>query len=86
MFVLFDNDNEINSQRYYIGPIISQPQFFEHQTFGATALLRGGIEANSPVRRTSEGAFSKDDDIAIYPGHGPNSNIKIEKMTNPFMR
>lgn len=65
VFVLFDNDNEINSQRYYIGPIISQPQFFEHQTFGATALLRGGIEANSPVRRTSEGAFSKDDDIAI---------------------
>ena len=29
---------------------------------------------------------NQDDDIAIYPGHGPNSNIKIEKMTNPFMR
>lgn len=27
-----------------------------------------------------------DDDITIYPGHGPNSNLKIEKMTNPFMR
>lgn len=27
-----------------------------------------------------------DDDITIYPGHGPNSNLKIEKTTNPFMR
>lgn len=29
---------------------------------------------------------NQDDDIVIYPGHGPNSNLKIEKMTNPFMR
>lgn len=29
---------------------------------------------------------NQDDDITIYPGHGPNSKLKIEKMTNPFMR
>lgn len=29
---------------------------------------------------------NQDDDIIIYPGHGPNSNLKTEKMTNPFMR
>lgn len=29
---------------------------------------------------------NQDDDIMIYPGHGPNSTLKIEKMTNPFMR
>ncbi|WP_455539951.1 MBL fold metallo-hydrolase [Terrisporobacter sp.] len=29
---------------------------------------------------------NQDDDITIYPGHGPNSNLKIEKETNPFMR
>ena len=29
---------------------------------------------------------NQDDDIVIYPGHGPNSTLKIEKMTNPFMR
>ena len=29
---------------------------------------------------------NQDDDIKIYPGHGPNSNLKTEKMTNPFMR
>lgn len=28
----------------------------------------------------------QDDDIIIYPGHGPSSTLKIEKMTNPFMR
>lgn len=27
-----------------------------------------------------------DDDTNIYPGHGPNSTLKVEKMTNPFMR
>lgn len=27
-----------------------------------------------------------DENITIYPGHGPNSTLKIEKMTNPFMR
>ena len=27
-----------------------------------------------------------DNDIMIYPGHGPSSNLKIEKMSNPFMR
>ncbi len=29
---------------------------------------------------------NQDDDIIIYPGHGPNSKLKTEKMTNPFMR
>ena len=29
---------------------------------------------------------NQDDDITVYPGHGPNSTLKIEKMTNPFMR
>ncbi|MEG0238338.1 MAG: MBL fold metallo-hydrolase [Clostridium sp.] len=29
---------------------------------------------------------NQDDDIIIYPGHGPNSTLKIEKTTNPFMR
>ena len=27
-----------------------------------------------------------DDDTNIYPGHGPNSTLRVEKMTNPFMR
>ena len=27
-----------------------------------------------------------DNDVMIYPGHGPSSNLKIEKMSNPFMR
>ena len=27
-----------------------------------------------------------DGDTTIYPGHGPSSTLKIEKMTNPFMR
>ncbi len=26
------------------------------------------------------------EDVKIYPGHGPSSNIKLEKETNPFIR
>ena len=29
---------------------------------------------------------NQEDDIIVYPGHGPNSNMKTEKTTNPFMR
>lgn len=29
---------------------------------------------------------NQDEDIIIYPGHGPSSTIKIEKLTNPYMR
>ena len=29
---------------------------------------------------------NQDDNITIYPGHGPNTTLKTEKMTNPFMR
>ncbi len=29
---------------------------------------------------------NQDNNIMIYPGHGPNSKLKIEKTTNPFMR
>lgn len=27
-----------------------------------------------------------DENINVYPGHGPKSTIKIEKQTNPFLR
>ena len=30
--------------------------------------------------------YSLDDDVAIYPGHGPSSSIGEEKRSNPFVR
>ncbi|MEO2683055.1 MBL fold metallo-hydrolase, partial [Clostridium butyricum] len=25
------------------------------------------------------------DDVEVYPGHGPSSSIKFEKMRNPYL-
>ena len=30
--------------------------------------------------------FSLPDDVKVFPGHGPSTNIGFEKMTNPFFR
>jgi glyoxylase-like metal-dependent hydrolase (beta-lactamase superfamily II) len=30
--------------------------------------------------------LSLNDDVAIYPGHGPSSTIGIEKRTNPYLK
>lgn len=30
--------------------------------------------------------FTLDDDIMVYPGHGPATNIRVEKKNNPFLK
>ena len=59
-----------HSQRFYLGPIIHQPQFmnFDSYELGATTLLDGGV--NSPSIAPSYipdsiGSFPKDEDIAL---------------------
>ena len=59
------------TQRYYIGPIISQPQdmFYDNYQFGATALLKRGIakpQQSIAQDATAEGALAKPDEVAIY--------------------
>lgn len=72
-----------NSQRYYIGPIIHQPQFMHHDNFafGATTLLNGGIGEISPAPSTNpeaEGAYPDLKDTAIK-GRGDTDIILGEK-------
>jgi len=69
VLVVSEDENKTDGQRYYLGPIISQPQFFECQYYlgGATNLMKGGSMATmSPVTNENKGAFAKDEDIAIY--------------------
>ena len=59
------------TQRYYIGPIISQPQdmFYDDYQFGATALLKRSIakpQQSVAQDATAEGALAKPDEVAIY--------------------
>lgn len=68
VFIFTLDDNE-NSQRLYIGPIISQPQFMLKNLYdgGATNLLRGGkLSPERGIKDEVPGAFAKDDDVAIY--------------------
>ena len=71
VLVLVENDKEANGQRFYIGPIISQPEkigFDNYFDFSATGLLNGGVTPpNQSVenRPNSDGALPKKDEIAI---------------------
>jgi hypothetical protein len=59
-----------NSNRYYIGPIISQPQFLDgDDLISSTSLYPGALKEPDIAPSTnadSFGALAKDEDIAIY--------------------
>lgn len=62
--------DDANSQRFYLGPIIHQPQFMEHDNYelGATTLLDGGtgeISVAPSYQPETFGALPKDEDVAI---------------------
>lgn len=60
-----------NSQRYYVGPVISQPQHMDYDDFvlGATTLLSGSVkqaEKAPSLNPESKGCFANEDEVAIY--------------------
>lgn len=68
VMILYDSEN--NGQRYYIGPVISQPQFNSFSSpSNATSLLMEPTH-NRPLERISNnndtvGAFPKTSDVAV---------------------
>lgn len=69
VLVLFDS-NDIESQRYYIGPIISQPQkmYFDEYGSGSGSLLKGSTFKPLPSQKENEkskGCYLKEDEIGI---------------------
>ena len=46
--------------------------------------LYGGNEEH--MKASLQKLAMMDENINVYPGHGPKSTIKIEKQTNPFLR
>lgn len=69
--VFVANDKEPSSQRWYMGPIISQPDKMQRDlfsSFSATRLLENGGSAPSKsisLFPENEGAMPKDEDIAL---------------------
>lgn len=70
VLVLYTNEDN-STLRYYIGPVISQPQFLDNSPYNTTALsLMPGASippSDAPSNNSdSHGALSHDDDITIY--------------------
>jgi hypothetical protein len=71
VLILLTRASDGNSQRYYIGPNISQPQFMEDETYINRALsLYPGANKLPDVapstNKESHGALAGDKDVAIY--------------------
>lgn len=71
VLILFEDSNKPKSQRWYIGPIISQIQHLNNDsyTFGATSLLKSNIKVpdySAYDMKKSDGALPKDDDVVVF--------------------
>ena len=71
VLVICTDDNNKESQRYYIGPIIAQPQdlYYEDYEFGASSLLRRGIlkpKESVAQNQNATGSLAKDNETAFY--------------------
>lgn len=51
-------------------------------SMGRTDLYSGD---NKQIQKSLSRLKNYEDDIIVYPGHGPNTTMGIEKATNPYM-
>jgi hypothetical protein len=71
VLIVLANMDDGTSMRYYIGPVISQPQNMDFDEFGTTSLSLhdGNIKAPETApsfKPESKGALAGDEDVAIY--------------------
>lgn len=84
VLIILATQNNAEGNRFYVGPIISQPQFFDKDSFQngkgqALSLLQGGATSPQTAISTipeSEGAFPKKNDIAIIGRQSEDITIK----------
>ena len=70
VFVLFSTANDGNSQRHYIGPVISQPHrmYFDPAKYGADAYQKGAFkdfDVDSHLDGNANGAYPENGDVAV---------------------
>lgn len=85
VLVLYAQSNNVDSQRYYIGPIISQPQYMEKDNFDfsvnstATSLLKNSVKTPLPninAYFSTDGAFPETNDVALVGRHSEDIILK----------
>ncbi|MDD2764107.1 MAG: MBL fold metallo-hydrolase [Opitutaceae bacterium] len=54
-----------------------------HSGIGRTDLPGGSLEVLE--RSIREQIFTLPDDTVVYPGHGPETTVEVERETNPFV-
>lgn len=80
VIVFTTNEKEGHSQRYYIGPIITQPTHMEEEPYGldANTMFRGsfkGPDSAPSMNPETKGAFPEHNDISIEGRR--NTNIQL---------
>ncbi len=76
------------------GGVCYQLQGSEERVFSGDTLFRQSIgrsdlwggDGKQLVQSIRERLFCLDDDIPVFPGHGPQTLIGYEKRNNPFLR
>lgn len=72
----------------------SMSYLFEDFIISGDVLFNGGIgrtdlyqaDHNTLLDSISKKLYKQNDDLTVYPGHGPETTIGDEKRTNPFIR
>ena len=87
VFIISDEgDDKTTSQRYYIGPIISQPQYNSYcEKDNATTLLQ--THKRNPIGKISNvdatrGAFPKSEDVAVVGRGKEDIILRYNKASN----
>ena len=85
VLILYSTWTDGNSQRYYIGPVISQPHkmYFDPWFMGGDSYQRGAPKAMDPNPyndENAEGAFPEDDDVSLIGRKNCDIQIKEDDI------
>lgn len=89
VLIIYSQNGNVNSQRFYIGPVISQPQFMEKAEYNLTGYSPATTTLNDsifePLPKISnfavtDGAFPDKEDVALVGRHSEDIILKNNEI------